>query len=176
MLRQMFTVPLVGLLALGGCTIVGYPAPAPAPVRAAAGRVVADVPTGGAGFTASPSRTYEVFGKSYTTLSTSRGYREVGTASWYGEPFHGRTTASGEPYDMYALTAAHRTLPLDTCVEVERLSNRQTVTVKVNDRGPFVDEQRRIIDLSFSAAQMLGLIGPGTGDVEIHALDKRTNC
>lgn len=171
MIRQMFTAPVVCLLAVGGCTIVGYPAPVPTPSPGDAVRVVADVPRAGA-----PTRTYEVFGQRYTTLATSRGYRETGVASWYGEPFHGRPTASGELFDMYALTAAHRTLPLNICVEVERLSNGRTVTVKVNDRGPFADVQKRIIDLSFAAAQVLDLIDPGTAEVEVRALEDRASC
>jgi rare lipoprotein A len=77
---------------------------------------------------------------------------------------------------MYALTAAHRTLPLNICVEVERLSNGRTVTVKVNDRGPFADVQKRIIDLSFAAAQVLDLIDPGTAEVEVRALEDRASC
>ena len=171
MTHQMFAGAAVCLLALGGCTIVGYPAPVAPPAPGEAGRVVADVPSAGAA-----SRTYEVFGQRYTTLATSRGYRETGFASWYGEPFHGRPTASGELFDTYALTAAHRTLPLNTCVEVKRLSDRRTVTVKVNDRGPFADVPRRIIDLSFAAAQALDLIGPGTGEVEVRALGDGASC
>ena len=171
MTRPMFAAEAVCLLALGGCTLVGYPGPVAPPAPGEAGRVVADVPSAG-----SPSRTYEVFGQRYTTLATSRGYRETGVASWYGEPFHGRPTASGEVFDTYALTAAHRTLPLHTCVEVERLSDGRSVTVKVNDRGPFADVDTRIIDLSFAAAQKLGLIDPGTAEVEVRALGDGGDC
>lgn len=112
-------------------------------------------------------------GMRYTTLASSEGFRDVGIASWYGEPFHGRPTASGEVYDMYALTAAHRSLPLPTCVEVRRLDDDRTVVVRVNDRGPFVFDPRgdRIIDLSYSAAMALDLVWPGTAVVEIRALD-----
>ena len=171
MTHQLLAAGTVCLLALGGCTIVGYPAPVTPPVPGDAGRVVADVPSAGAA-----DRTYEVFGQRYTTLATSRCYRETGVASWYGEPFHGRPTASGEVFDTYALTAAHRTLPLDTCVEVQRLGDGRTVTVKVNDRGPFADVGNRIIDLSFAAAQVLGLIEPGTGEVEVRALGDGASC
>ncbi len=111
---------------------------------------------------------YEVFGKRYYTLNTSRGYHEKGIASWYGEKFHGRRTSSGETYDMYAMTAAHKTLPLPTYVEVINLSNGRKVIVKVNDRGPFHGD--RLIDLSYSAATKLGVIGKGTGMVEIRAI------
>jgi rare lipoprotein A len=89
-------------------------------------------------------------------------------ASWYGRGFHGRKTASGEIYNMYALTAAHRTLPLGTYVRVHNLNNGKVVDVRINDRGPFV--HRRIIDLSYKAAQQIGLVGPGTAAVEIVAL------
>src|SRR5690606_20337229 len=147
-------------LALAGCSVVGYPGGISVP-SPGAGRA----PLGGA----APVRTYEVFGVRYTTLPTSEGYVEVGTASWYGERFHGRRTASGEVYDMYDLTAAHRTLPLSTCVEVRRLDDGRRVVVRVNDRGPFDDDQGRIIDLSFSAAKAIGLIGPGTASVEVRA-------
>lgn len=111
---------------------------------------------------------YEVFGKTYYVLDTAAGYLERGVASWYGEKFHGRRTSSGETYDMYAMTAAHKTLPLPTYVRVTNLRNGRDVTVKVNDRGPFV--HNRVIDLSYTAASQLGIIENGTGLVEIEAL------
>jgi len=111
---------------------------------------------------------YDVFGKTYYTLSTSKGYQEKGIASWYGAKFHGRRTSSGETYDMYAMTAAHKTLPLPSYVEVTNLSNGRKVIVKVNDRGPFHDN--RLIDLSYTAAKKLGIVGHGTGMVEIKAI------
>jgi rare lipoprotein A len=101
-------------------------------------------------------------------MRSSYGYQERGVASWYGEKFHGRATSSQEPYDMYAMTAAHKTLPLPTYVEVRNLRNNNTVIVRVNDRGPFVDN--RIIDLSYSAAKKLDLIRDGTGLVEVTAI------
>lgn len=97
------------------------------------------------------------------------GWEQTGVASWYGEPFHGRTTASGERYDQEGLTAAHRTLPFGTWVRVENLENGRSVRVRVTDRGPFVDD--RIIDLSRAAARNLGLLGPGTGRVRIEVVD-----
>lgn len=112
---------------------------------------------------------YEVLGKRYYTLPSSRGYVERGIASWYGTKFHGRTTSSGEPYDMYAMTAAHKSLPLPTYVEVTNLSNGRSAIVKVNDRGPFHDN--RLIDLSYAAATKLGILAEGTGLVEVRALD-----
>ncbi len=111
---------------------------------------------------------YEVFGKRYYTLKSSKGYKQKGVASWYGTKFHGRRTSSGEPYDMYAMTAAHKTLPLPTYVEVTNLNNGRKVIVKVNDRGPFHGD--RLIDLSYSAATKLGIISKGTGLVEVRAI------
>lgn len=101
--------------------------------------------------------------------SVGTGWEQTGVASWYGDPFHGRTTASGERYDQEGLTAAHRTLPFGTWVRVENLENGRTVRVRITDRGPFVDD--RIIDLSRAAARNLGLIGPGTGRVRIEVVD-----
>jgi rare lipoprotein A len=112
---------------------------------------------------------YVVFGERYYTLPTSRGYRERGNASWYGTKFHGKRTSSGEPYDLYAMTAAHKTLPLPTYVEVTNLDNGRSVIVKVNDRGPF--HEGRIIDLSYTAAARLGILDKGTGRVEVRAID-----
>lgn len=112
---------------------------------------------------------YEVFGERYYTLPSSKGYRERGDASWYGTKFHGKRTSSGEPYDLYAMTAAHKTLPLPTYVEVTNLDNGNSVIVKVNDRGPF--HEGRIIDLSYAAAARIGILGKGTGRVEVRAID-----
>jgi len=113
---------------------------------------------------------YDVLGKRYYTLNSSRGYHEKGVASWYGKKFHGRRTSSGETYDMYAMTAAHKTLPLPTYVEVTNLANGRKVIVKVNDRGPFHDN--RLIDLSYAAAKKLDIVSKGTGTVEIRAITK----
>jgi len=112
---------------------------------------------------------YDVLGKRYYTLKTSQGYRERGIASWYGTKFHGRRTSSGETYDMYAMTAAHKTLPLPTYVEVTNLENGRKVVVKVNDRGPF--HEGRIIDLSYTAASKLGVLAKGTAQVEVRAIN-----
>jgi len=120
-----------------------------------------------------PSRTgnpqaYKVFGKRYTVSGTSEGYRRQGTASWYGRKFHGRKTSSGVPYNMYAMTAAHKSLPIPTYVRVTHLGNGRSIVVKVNDRGPFV--HGRIIDLSYAAATKLGMVKSGTAPVEVTAL------
>jgi len=111
---------------------------------------------------------YEVYGVRYKVMDSSYGYKERGVASWYGKKFHGRKTSSQEPYDMHAMTAAHKSLPLPTYVRVRNLRNNKSIVVRVNDRGPFVDN--RIIDLSYSAAIKLDMIGAGTALVEVTAL------
>jgi rare lipoprotein A len=105
-------------------------------------------------------RSYKVFGKRYYTLSSSRGYVERGIASWYGKKFHGRRTSNGETFNMYAMTAAHKTLPLPTYLAVTNLKNHRRVVVRANDRGPF--HANRILDLSYAAASKLGILANGT--------------
>ncbi|MBI5782566.1 MAG: septal ring lytic transglycosylase RlpA family protein [Gammaproteobacteria bacterium] len=117
----------------------------------------------------SGNKTYSVYGTTYTPLSETSGYRERGIASWYGKKFHGHRTSSGEPYDMYTMTAAHKTLPLPSYVRVRNLQNDRSVIVRVNDRGPFL--HNRLIDLSYAAAARLGILGTGTGVVEIEAVN-----
>ena len=112
---------------------------------------------------------YVVFGKRYHVKSSSSGHVEKGMASWYGPGFHGRRTSSGERYDMYAMTAAHKSLPLPTYVEVTNVQNGRSAIVKVNDRGPFKDG--RVIDLSYAAAKKLGVVKPGVAVVELRAID-----
>lgn len=111
---------------------------------------------------------YKVFGKRYQVMDTASGFREQGIASWYGSKFHGRKTSSGETYNMYNMTAAHKHLPLPTFVRVTNLNNGKRLVVKVTDRGPFVDD--RIIDLSYGAAARLGVLATGTAPVEIVAI------
>ncbi len=111
---------------------------------------------------------YEVFGERYVVLPTADGYVDRGVASWYGPGFHGESTSSGEPYDMYAMTAAHKTLPLPTFVQVTNLQNGRSVVVRVNDRGPFKDN--RIIDLSYVAAAKLDMVRDGTAMVEVRSV------
>ena len=113
--------------------------------------------------------TYVVDGVTYRVRDTSAGYREEGLASWYGGYFHGRRTSSGDVYDMYRMTAAHKSLPLPTYVRVTHLGNGRSVVLRVNDRGPFVED--RIIDLSYAAAAKLGMANSGTARVEVVALD-----
>jgi len=114
-------------------------------------------------------KSYVVFGKRYYVMASSKGYNEHGIASWYGSKFHGRRTSSGEPFDMYQVTAAHRSLPLPTYVEITNLDNDRKIIAKVNDRGPF--HSKRIIDLSYAAAAKLGILAKGTGRVQVRALD-----
>ena len=111
---------------------------------------------------------YNVYGTTYKVLNTSYGYQERGVASWYGKKFHGRMTSSQEPYDMYEMTAAHKTLPLPTYVRVRNLKNNRSIVVRVNDRGPFVDN--RLIDLSYAAAARLDMVRDGTSLVEVTAI------
>lgn len=111
---------------------------------------------------------YEVFGKRYSVQESAEGHVERGIASWYGTKFHGKRTSSGESYDMYKMTAAHKSLPLPTYAEVTNLDNGRKIIVKINDRGPF--KAGRIIDLSYTAAIKLGIDQTGTGNVEVRAI------
>jgi rare lipoprotein A len=111
-------------------------------------------------------RSYTELGKTYYPMAeVSPGYSQAGTASWYGPGFHGRKTATGEVYDMNGLTAAHTALPLNSVVRVTNLMNNKEVTVRINDRGPFVGD--RVIDLSLASAKELGMVGPGTAPVRV---------
>jgi rare lipoprotein A len=111
---------------------------------------------------------YEVLGKRYEVMPSGNGYRERGVASWYGKKFHGNLTSNREVYDMYKMTAAHKTLPLPTYVRVRNLRNDKSIIVRVNDRGPFV--HNRIIDLSYAAALKLDMVKDGTSMVEVTAI------
>jgi len=113
--------------------------------------------------------TYTVLGKTYHVLDSASGFTQQGIASWYGTKFHGKKTSSGEPYNMYAMTAAHKTLPLPTYVEVTHKKSGRKIILKVNDRGPFHDD--RIIDLSYAAARKLGISETGTGEVSLRVID-----
>jgi len=112
---------------------------------------------------------YEVFGKKYRVMNSSKGYKQKGVASWYGTKFHGRRTSSGEPYDMHLATAAHKTLPLPTYAEVTNLDNGKKIIVKINDRGPFKHD--RLIDMSYAAAIRLDMTQKGTANVELQVID-----
>ncbi len=112
---------------------------------------------------------YEVYGDHYVILKDARGYRERGYASWYGKKFQGKRTSSGEPYDMFKMTAAHKTLPIPCYAKVTNIDNGRSVVVRINDRGPF--HEGRIIDLSYTAAVKLGSLGKGSIPVEVEAID-----
>lgn len=114
---------------------------------------------------------YTVMGKSYTPLKSHDGFREAGIASWYGTDFHGKKTSNGERYDMHAMTAAHKTLPMNVYVRVRSAQNGKEIVVRINDRGPFV--RGRVIDLSYAAAKKLGVDVTGTAAVRIEALGYR---
>lgn len=114
---------------------------------------------------------YEVWGKTYSVMESAQGYQAEGIASWYGAKFHGRRTSSGEVYDMYRLTAAHRSLPIPVFARVTNLRNGRSTIVKINDRGPFHAE--RLIDLSFAAAVKLDFHQAGTAPVRIEVLERR---
>ncbi|MBT8422594.1 MAG: septal ring lytic transglycosylase RlpA family protein, partial [Gammaproteobacteria bacterium] len=163
----MKTAPLawVALTAvlLGGCSAYRWEQPAPNSDRSApVNQDMTRTKRGNPPF-------YEVFGVRYQVMNSSDGYRQRGVASWYGKKFHGRQTSNGERYDMYRMTAAHKTLPLPTNVKVTNLDNGRSVIVRVNDRGPFV--KGRIIDMSYAAAQALDMTQAGTARVEVVALD-----
>jgi rare lipoprotein A len=115
-------------------------------------------------------KSYVINGKRYYILATSEGYKEKGLASWYGKPFHGRKTASGEVYNMHKYSAAHKTLPLQSWVEVKNLANNRKMYIRINDRGPFIDG--RIIDLSQAAAIELDVYRPGVVKVLVTAVPK----
>ncbi len=158
---------------LGGCSIAGrrespppvVPPPAPSPnVESIPDAVPRREPRSAHG---NPPF-YNVLGKRYVVLATADGYVERGVASWYGPTFHGENTSSGERYDMYAMTAAHKTLPLPTYARVTNLKNGRSVVVRINDRGPFV--ANRLIDLSYTAAARLDMLREGTTLVEVRAL------
>jgi rare lipoprotein A len=111
---------------------------------------------------------YKIGGKTYYPIDSANGYRETGNASWYGKKFHGRKTANGETYNMYAKTAAHKTLPMNTILLVRNLKNGKETVVRVNDRGPFI--RGRIIDLSYKAAGEIGLVQSGVTKAQIIAM------
>ncbi|MFW6010986.1 MAG: septal ring lytic transglycosylase RlpA family protein [Desulfosalsimonas sp.] len=116
------------------------------------------------------SKSYRIHGQWYHPITNSDGFRESGLASWYGNPFHGRKTASGEVYNMYSKTAAHKILPMGTYVLVRNRDNEKETVVRINDRGPFV--RGRVIDLSYQAAKEIDMIGSGTARVEVIAMER----
>ena len=169
-IRAVYTVILVATLS--GCTLVAAGVPDPSLIpsdRINFDEIPDAVPRAEFKSRSGNPETYVIDGVTYRVMETSDGYREEGIASWYGGYFHGRQTSSGDVYDMYLMTAAHKSLPLPTYVRVTHLANGRSVILRVNDRGPFVEN--RIIDLSFTAATKLGMAEQGTALVEVVALD-----
>lgn len=150
---------IFGLQACSKSNVYSRPSKAPPPPKTAPGE----------------PKPYKVFGEWYQPIASADGFRQRGIASWYGKKFHGRKTSNGEIYNMYDMTAAHKTLPFNTYVRVVNLENGRQTTVRINDRGPFI--RGRIIDLSYTAAGKLKIVGPGTARVRVVALgrlDQRT--
>jgi len=174
-MRRFASVLLLSMLVLQGCSVLRRapetpqrpPAGVPKPPRDL-DSIPDAVPRAEPRSRYGNPETYEVFGKKYRVMKSARGHTERGLASWYGPGFHAERTSSGEPYDMYSMTAAHKTLPIPSYVRVTHLGNGRSIVVRVNDRGPFVGN--RIIDLSYTAAHKLGMVGTGTAPVEIRVL------
>jgi len=159
---------LAWLLAAAGCSVrLGEPGDGPG-ARIDPDSIPAVVPRQEPRSRHGNPDSYVVNGHRYHVRDSARGYVAEGIASWYGSKFHGRRTSSGEPYNMYELTAAHRTLPLPTYARVTNLDNGRSVVLKINDRGPFHDD--RLIDLSYAAATRLGVVASGTAHVRVRAL------
>jgi rare lipoprotein A len=165
--------PLLGLglgLLLAGCATAPpmRPAPPAGPETVRPGPQPAPPAPDSAPAPAGNLPFYDVMGERYYILPDDEGYSERGVASWYGREFHGRRTSSGEVYDMYAMTAAHKTLPLPTTARVTSLTTGRSIIVRINDRGPF--RKGRLIDLSYGAARELGFVSAGTDMVEVQVL------
>ena len=167
-LLTIFSLVLLLVMVIGiyGCARKIHPPPVKP--RDTPSREVLKPPAGHPESVPATQRQYTVLGQTYTPLSTHEGYVEEGIASWYGPKFHGNRTSSGEVFNMYELTAAHRVLPINTKVRVTNLDNGRVLDLRINDRGPFARD--RIIDLSFGAAREMGMIGPGTARVRVEAL------
>ncbi len=158
---------IAGLISLlAACASVGRPAPMG---MAGSPRVAVPVVTDPAPIVSGTMRPYQIRGRTYRP-EEQPNYDVVGMASWYGDQFNGRPTATGERFDMHALTAAHKTLPLPGLVEVTNLANGRVVVLRVNDRGPFVDD--RILDLSRGAAEALDMLNRGVGEVRVRYLGR----
>ncbi|PWF23872.1 septal ring lytic transglycosylase RlpA family protein [Corticimicrobacter populi] len=173
--RLLHFVSLSALLIIAGCGTSGYvpgkggyyedDGPDSRPPSASQLERIPDATPRVEPLASGPNRPYTVLGRSYTPDTSGRPYVKRGIASWYGKKFHGNKTSNGEIYDMYAMTAAHPTLPIPSYVRVTRTSSGKSVVLRVNDRGPFHAD--RIIDLSYVAAHKLDLIGPGSGEVVV---------
>lgn len=168
--RMCFLVAAVvaGSLFLAGCSVIDDVNPFPRETTSSKPRRTAGSKKSSVSQCPPKTNPYKVNGQWYHPLKSASGYDKVGIASWYGWDFHGKKTACGEIYDMYAMTAAHKTLPLGTVVKVTNLENNRQATLRVNDRGPFVDG--RIIDLSYAGAKALGTVDKGIAKVRIVVL------
>ena len=165
--RTTLIASLAGLLVLSGCSFSSRDYGPSRPMNFS--HLPDAVPKHEKRTRAGNPSSYVVHGKRYYVKKESTGYVKRGIASWYGKKFHGRKTSNGERYNMYAMTAAHKTLPIPTYLQVTNLDNGKRVVVRVNDRGPF--HGNRIIDLSYAAASKLGFVQNGTGRVEIRAVE-----
>lgn len=159
-LHNLAAVMMLAILMTGCAT---NPRMADAPSNPAEHPVIAP-------FTPGNKSPYVVFGETYEVMPDSFGYVEIGVASWYGKKFHGRLTSNGERYDMYEVSAAHKTLPIPSMVKVTNLDNGKSIVLRINDRGPFHDN--RIIDLSYAAAKAIGYADQGIAPVVVEALDE----
>lgn len=168
---SLFLVALIGCTKMTGRPIIADGEPERVPVDIAS--IPDAVPKYEPRTRAGNPPFYDVFGKRYYVLPDSKNYRERGIASWYGTKFHGGQTSNGEPYDMFSMSAAHKTLPIPAYVKVTNLQNQRSIIVRINDRGPFHED--RIIDLSYVAAVKLGIQKKGTGFVEVEALEPGIN-
>lgn len=170
---------ILGLVSVAGCTMIGaaeLERGRPTGSGGAGPGAIADDGSDVRPTREAPARygnmvEYEQGGRTYRVLETSEGYDARGVASWYGEKFHGRRTSSGETFDMHALSAAHRTLPLPSWVRVTNLANGRTILLRVNDRGPFANPDERILDVSYAAAIRLGMVETGTAAVRVEAVE-----
>jgi peptidoglycan lytic transglycosylase len=161
---------LPALVLIAGCTMIGSTSTV-VPPAPPAGSIPDLVPRDEAPSTSGNMDEYEANGRTYRVRDSSYGYDERGVASWYGEDFNGKPTSSGEPFDMYALSAAHRTLPIPTYVRVTNLGNGLSVILRVNDRGPFSKTEDRLIDVSYAAAVRLGMVREGRANVRVQAVE-----
>jgi len=165
--KRSFYIAVAALFVLSACAPMRYThPPQPASNQVHAPSSYASLGSGGS---VKHGKPYKVAGKWYYPLASNAQYNQVGIASWYGKKFHGRKTANGETYNMYAMTAAHTTLPMPSLVLVTNLDNGKSIKVRVNDRGPFV--KGRLIDLSYAAAKALGYVRQGTARVRVQTLN-----
>jgi rare lipoprotein A len=167
-LMNIRALPLLALVLLILCGCAKSVAPTKPPSPSPSQPAPVSIP-GPAQKAPATQRPYSVFGQTYQPIPSAHGYAEEGVASWYGADFHGRKTACGERYDMHALTAAHRILPMHTQVRVINIENGRSVVLRINDRGPFAKE--RIIDLSYAAAKELDVVRKGTARVRVESLN-----